>query len=1077
MASDSASHAASQQSIKAYVDAQVSGLVDSAPAALNTLNELAAALGDDASFSTTIATSIGTKLAKASNLSDLANAGTARTNLGLGTGAVLDTAAISNGGTGLATADQIHTFVTDFGYTTNTGDITGVTAGTGLTGGGSSGGVTLNVIGGTGITANANDVAITAAQTGITSVLNSSLKLGYGASDAYINFGTDNQIDFAVDNANQVILSDGLFRPAGSNDLSLGDDIKRWSNVFTLGLNLGGGGSGTMTVIQTSSDSFSNDNTSLMTSAAIEDKILSYGYSTTTGDITGVTAGTGLSGGGASGAVTLNLDVDGLTDIGASIQDADLLIIDDGANGTTRKTTMSRVATWIGDNVSRMSIRDARNEGATTSSELLPNEFEDKAVGFHFTDDIASSTNAWDSVITMKGWSDDYRVWQLFSASDSSSADPDIEPLYFRSGEGDVNSGNWGARREVLTFPGTTPNADGSANQVLVTNGSGALSWANQTDTNTQLSTEQVQDIVGAMVSSNTETNIAVTYDDSGGKLNFASTDTNTTYSAGNGIALSGTTFKINDPVNLSQLTESTDATDDKILLWDESASLWKYMTLDNLQDSIDTTGGSGTTINNNADNRIITGSGTANTLNGEANLTWDGSTLIVSGGTGDAVLSLRADSDNSGELDQPYIDFMLDGTTIHSSIGHSSDVFHNDSTDNNTLIIANSVATNASGSGIVLKTGTSAGHENAVEALRINPDRKITFNSTYTFPLNDGSNGQVLTTNGSGSLSFTTVSGGSSSTTGGSKPVVYVDAGNTNVTTSETTIPFDTEVLDPSGNATLSTALGGDGTIRLAAAGYYEISYSIPINDDEENGGGSPDRTRIFAFMQTDDNENWTSPTTVTQSRSQVYTREASGGSGLSTSFIYEHTANDYIRIRIDQQKGTNISTETGQSQISIRLLSTAQDDAFVITGEESDDYITSEPAAGNANGFFPSYGNGAHNTTKSSSGTDFGIVVPFDCTLHRIDIAFGNKGSETNSSNQTITVFKNRAASTTTMTYNASGTSGNAFTKAFSSLSGNGLSYSAGDTFNLRATGLAGYTNTQVGPARMTATFLRTQ
>ena len=36
----------------------------------------------------------------------------------------------------------------------------------------------------------------------------------------------------------------------------------------------------------------------------------------------------------------------------------------------------------------------------------------------------------------------------------------------------------------------------------------------------------------------------------------------------------------------------------------------------------------SGTTINNNADNRIITGSGTANTLNGEANLTFDGTNL-----------------------------------------------------------------------------------------------------------------------------------------------------------------------------------------------------------------------------------------------------------------------------------------------------------------------------------------------------------------------------------------------------------------------------------------------------------------
>ena len=69
---------------KTYVDAQVANVVDSAPAALNTLNELAAALGDDASFATTTATTIGEKLAKASNLSDLANTGTAKTNLGLG---------------------------------------------------------------------------------------------------------------------------------------------------------------------------------------------------------------------------------------------------------------------------------------------------------------------------------------------------------------------------------------------------------------------------------------------------------------------------------------------------------------------------------------------------------------------------------------------------------------------------------------------------------------------------------------------------------------------------------------------------------------------------------------------------------------------------------------------------------------------------------------------------------------------------------------------------------------------------------------------------------------------------------
>ena len=70
---------------RTYVDTAVSDLVASAPAALNTLNELATALGSDASFSTTVTTNIATKLSKASNLSDLTSASTARTNLGLAT--------------------------------------------------------------------------------------------------------------------------------------------------------------------------------------------------------------------------------------------------------------------------------------------------------------------------------------------------------------------------------------------------------------------------------------------------------------------------------------------------------------------------------------------------------------------------------------------------------------------------------------------------------------------------------------------------------------------------------------------------------------------------------------------------------------------------------------------------------------------------------------------------------------------------------------------------------------------------------------------------------------------------------
>ena len=43
-----------------------------------------------------------------------------------------------------------------------------------------------------------------------------------------------------------------------------------------------------------------------------------------------------------------DLDIDGGTDIGADIVDADLFIVDDGAGGTNRKTAASRLKTYIG---------------------------------------------------------------------------------------------------------------------------------------------------------------------------------------------------------------------------------------------------------------------------------------------------------------------------------------------------------------------------------------------------------------------------------------------------------------------------------------------------------------------------------------------------------------------------------------------------------------------------------------------------------------------------------------------------------------------------------------------------------
>ena len=46
-----------------------------------------------------------------------------------------------------------------------------------------------------------------------------------------------------------------------------------------------------------------------------------------------------------------DLDIDGGTDIGAALVDADLMVVDDGAGGTNRKATMSRLATYMGTKI------------------------------------------------------------------------------------------------------------------------------------------------------------------------------------------------------------------------------------------------------------------------------------------------------------------------------------------------------------------------------------------------------------------------------------------------------------------------------------------------------------------------------------------------------------------------------------------------------------------------------------------------------------------------------------------------------------------------------------------------------